>query len=98
MPVDVFVDAQGRVRRMALQLHLGLSGLGALVGGSGQAGSSGGTPAIDMTMTLDLYDFGTPVDVQAPPAGQVVSIGSLGSLTPSSSGVPASPSAVSSAV
>ena len=32
-------------------------------------------------MSLDLYDFGTPVNVQAPPADQVTQLGSgLGGL------------------
>ena len=31
-------------------------------------------------MTLDLYDFGTPVNVQAPPANEIVQLPKLGAL------------------
>ena len=63
IPTDVWVDAAGRVRRLAEQVQLG--GAGAV------------------TTTIDFYDFGVPVNVQAPPADQVVpfpSIGDLGGL------------------
>jgi hypothetical protein len=62
IPVDVFVDGDGYVRRIALDLG---SFLGEGDGGSSTAVGSG------LTESIDLYDFGTPVNVQAPPPDQV---------------------------
>jgi hypothetical protein len=56
IPVDVFVDAGGRLRRVSMTLSAA-------------------------TVTLDLYDFGVPVNVQAPPADQIVQFPSLGALS-----------------
>jgi hypothetical protein len=50
-PADLWVDAQGRLRRMT---SLGRSG-----------GATG-------PITLELFDYGVRVDVQAPPADQIV--------------------------
>ncbi len=102
MPVDVFIDADGYVRRISLGLDLG--SFGALLGGSGGTG-----PAFGMVVSIDLYDFGTPVNVQAPPADQVShepllggmdGSGGLGGLDGSGSSSPSSssPGHVSSAV
>ena len=67
IPVDVWIDADGHVRRMiARPRPRGVRGGARRVGGSGSA------PAVD-PMSIDLYDFGVPVDVQAPPADQIVS-------------------------
>ena len=64
LPVQVWLDAQGRVRQVSKQLQV-----------STNAQSSGGTtvPAASgsISTTVDYYDFGTPVAVQAPPASQV---------------------------
>jgi hypothetical protein len=64
MPVQVWLDAQGRVRQVSKQLQV-----------STNSQSSGGTtvPAASgsVSTTVDYYDFGTPVAVQAPPASQV---------------------------
>jgi hypothetical protein len=64
MPVQVWLDAQGRVRQVSKQLQL-----------STNSQSSGGTtvPAASSSVstTVDYYDFGTPVAVQPPPASQV---------------------------
>jgi len=66
-PADLWVDAQGRLRRMT---SLGRSG-----------GATG-------TITLELFDYGVRVDVQPPPADQIVhgqSSSSSGSSSASSS-------------
>lgn len=95
LPVDVFIDGDGYVRRISLGLDLGdLGGLGGLAGGgSGSVGS-----ALSMTVSLDFFDFGTPVNVQAPPPDQVSQeplFGGLGDLGGSGATLPG---AVSSAV
>jgi hypothetical protein len=70
IPVDVFIDGDGLLRREQLAMDFASF----LPGGSRRSsGATDGAPTI--TMTLDLYDFGTPVDVEAPPADQVVTAG-----------------------
>jgi hypothetical protein len=64
VPVDVWIDAQHRVRQEKLSVVLTADG--------SSASTSGSAPkTLGMTMTLHLSDFGTPVRVTAPPAGQV---------------------------
>ncbi len=71
MPADVWVDANGLARRIKLQLDLGAFG--------GDAPGVGDkVPTI--TIAMDLYDFGVPVNVKAPPADQVAPFPSLGAL------------------
>jgi hypothetical protein len=64
LPVQVWLDAQGRVRQVSEQVQV-----------STTTQSSGGTtvPAASgsVSTTVDYYDFGTPVTVQAPPSSQV---------------------------
>ena len=60
VPLDVWVDDQGLLRRMTMSLDLGK----AMQGGA-------------MTLTMNLHDFGTAVDVTAPPADQVFDATSL---------------------
>jgi hypothetical protein len=61
IPVDVFVDGDGYVRRISLDLENFL----------GDGAGSGATSGPALTESIDLYDFGTPVNVQAPPPDQV---------------------------
>lgn len=70
IPVDVWVDAHGLVRRIRMHLDLG-SFLGA-----GATGDSG--PAPSVTVSVELFDFGAPVHVVAPPADQVADLSQLG--------------------
>ena len=65
IPADVWVDGNGLARRIKLQLDLG-----ALVGGA--AGSGDTAPTV--TASMDLYDFGVPVHVVAPPADAVMEL------------------------
>jgi hypothetical protein len=69
IPVDVWIGADGYVRRISLDLDLGALGAPG-IGGSGSA------PAV--IVSIDLYDFGVPVDVQAPPADQISQLPDLG--------------------
>jgi hypothetical protein len=62
-PVDVWVDQRSLVRRLRVSLARPL-GLGKHFGSH-------------ITLTLDFYDFGVPVHVTAPPAGDVASFSQL---------------------
>jgi hypothetical protein len=74
IPADVWVDANGLARRMQLQMDLG-----ALTGDA--AGSGDDAPKI--TVSMDLYDFGVPVHVVAPPSVDVTEFpgGSTGTVS-----------------
>ena len=67
MPVDVWVDAQGRVRRMKYVVDLSKSKVTA---------STASVPG-SVTFTLELFDFGVPVQAVVPPADQVVDLSAL---------------------
>jgi hypothetical protein len=62
VPTEVWLDDDGLVRRMKLAYD-------DMQFAAGQRG--------DMAMTMELYDFGTAVDVEPPPAGQVIDIEKL---------------------
>jgi hypothetical protein len=66
IPVDVYVDGEGRVVRLEMDLDLA-----SFLGASGSTGSEGGA---SIALTQDFYDFGTSVNVEAPPADQVTTI------------------------
>jgi hypothetical protein len=57
LPIDVWVDSENRVRRVAEHLTVALGG--------------------SVDFTVDLYDFGTPVSVTAPPASDTTDLGPL---------------------
>jgi len=61
IPLDVWLDAEQRVRKLELSFELG--GMG-----SQQAGAS---------LTMEMYDYGEPLDVSLPPADQVVDAATL---------------------
>jgi len=69
LPIDLWIDAQGRLRKLVL------------VAASDLAPPAGGSPTTAVgegaTVTLELFDFGVPVEVEAPPAGQVADVGGL---------------------
>jgi LppX_LprAFG lipoprotein len=56
IPADVWIDEQGRLRQMQMRFNMTPPGT---------------TQPVGMTMQMDLFDFGTPVDVTAPPSSQV---------------------------
>lgn len=62
MPVDVWVSADGLVRRMTMRY---------------QDMRSLGSPSTDMTMEMELYDFGAAVTIEEPPADAVISFQEL---------------------
>lgn len=68
MPVDVWVDGEGLARRMQFQMPVPKAA----------AGQSGMRDA-KMMATVEYSDFGTPVDVQEPPATQTADASALGS-------------------
>lgn len=74
MPVDVWVDKQGRMRRLSYELDL--SNAMASQAGASQSGAPKGqaVPAGlgKMLVTIELFDFGVPVNVTPPPDNQVV--------------------------
>jgi len=64
VPADVWIDGQDRV----VKVHMTIDGT-AFGAGAGTA-----------ELTMELSDFGVPVDVQAPPEDQTIDFSELGSL------------------
>lgn len=64
LPVDVWVDREGRLRK--LRYRVDLSATGRAEGGSGV-----------IVTTLELYGFGVRVDVREPPADEVTDLSRL---------------------
>ena len=68
MPMDVWIDDEGLLRRQ--EVTMDLSNV-----------DTGGAPAqqapTSMFMRMELFDFGTQVDVEPPPAGQVTDMADL---------------------
>ena len=62
VPTEVWIDDEGRARRMELRYD-------DMLFAPGQRGN--------MEMTMDLFDFGVEVDVEPPPASQVTDISEL---------------------
>lgn len=61
MPIEVWVDVEGRIRRLASEMTLG--------GESMQDGR--------MELLLELYDFGVAFDLARPPPGRVAEFGEV---------------------
>lgn len=66
IPLDFWVDGQDQLRRIQLSLRI--------PGGSASLGISGNP---QLTVTIDFFDFGAPVNVSAPPASQVASMSQM---------------------
>lgn len=75
-PVDLYLDAQGRLRRMSLSVTAQAPTATPTTGASsstndssllGMAGAMNGS----FTMSMDFFNFGVPVHVSAPPADQI---------------------------
>jgi len=64
VPADVWVDGDGRVRRVRMVYE--------------NVPTAEGAPA-DVTVTTELYDFGADVNVEPPPRDQVLNLGQGGS-------------------
>jgi hypothetical protein len=69
IPVDVWVDAQGRLRRVQLALSASPGG-----------GPASGTPPVSGTVTIDYTAYGPVPPVVPPPAGEVFDASSLAAL------------------
>jgi hypothetical protein len=65
LPVEVWIDAQNRVRQLTYSASVSTSTSTTPTGASGTTGSS------TVTVTMGLSDFGLPVSVAVPPADQV---------------------------
>jgi len=64
IPADVWIDGDGLMRRERIEIDFGK-----VLRGFGDTGSEADNAVI--TETLDFYDFGAPVHIEAPPADQV---------------------------
>lgn len=62
IPMDVWVDAEGRAVKMVMVAN---------------SPAKGAAPATAGTITVELFDFGAKVDAAAPPAGQVTDFADL---------------------
>jgi hypothetical protein len=71
LPMDVWLDGHNRVRRMEMSMPPPTPPNQS----SQQAANSSGEP--QMRMVYEYYDFGTPVNVQAPPSDQTTDIAEL---------------------
>jgi hypothetical protein len=69
IPVDVWVDAQGRVRRMQLSI--------AASAPAGTAGGVAGTAVGDGTITIDFTSYGSIPPIVPPPSSQVFDASSM---------------------
>ena len=65
IPVEVWIDAQGRARKLWSRIDMTKASDPA----SAKVGS--------ITTTIDFYDFGTPVRINAPPPDQVADMTNL---------------------
>jgi hypothetical protein len=71
IPVDVWVDAQGRVRRIQLSIGSSLP--------AGASGSTTGAASASGTTTMNFADYGPIPPIVPPPAGEVFDATSLAS-------------------
>lgn len=62
MPVEVWIDGQGRLRRESSAMSLKMSG------------ADGKPRTLSFKQTVDLSDYGTPLNVTTPPADQTTDI------------------------
>jgi hypothetical protein len=62
IPVDVWLDELGLVRRLDMSFT---------------ATQPGTTDSVQAAMTFELYDYGKVVDLELPPAAEVVDAASL---------------------
>lgn len=66
LPADVWVDDEGRLRKMQYRLKLRAKGTST----SQQQGAT-------VSTTMELFDFGTTANVRRPPASQVADFAEL---------------------
>lgn len=68
LPVEVWVDEEGLLRRMEMTMDLSKLDTG---------GAPAGSVPTSMFIQMDLYDFGTEVNVEPPPANDVTDFAKL---------------------
>ena len=71
LPADLWIDGQGRLRKLVLAVEM------SAVEMSKVAGTSAPPSGRIATITVELFDFGTPVDATPPPTDQVMDVGGL---------------------
>ncbi len=84
IPIDVWIDADQRIRKLAIDLA-GIDQETPATGSSGQSGTplyplgASGTMDIEGSVVLEVYDYGKQLDLDLdlPPAGQVVDAATL---------------------
>jgi len=69
LPAELWIDRQGRLRKLVVTALPPI--------GSASPGSPDTPSATLATVTLELFEFGVPVKVEAPPADQVADVGGL---------------------
>jgi len=76
VPVDLWIDDAGRLRKVSVRLDLGALPLPALpaLGGSDGGGEQ---PTGPLTVTFELSSFGVPLDAARPPAADVAEVGPM---------------------
>jgi hypothetical protein len=78
LPVEVWIDGQGLVRRETLSFGGGGS-TDAAGAGAGSSGASSAIPGLSGTVTVEFTNFGPVPPVTAPPANEVFDATNLGS-------------------
>jgi hypothetical protein len=89
MPFDVWVGSDGLVRRVAFTFDLS-----AMSGGASPAPGTEMLKNAKMVITIDLFDYGVPVSIEAPPASEIAKMPDMPSgLMPGGmpSGMPTTP-------
>jgi hypothetical protein len=84
--MEVWIDGDGLPRRLTLELASMLTAATKAAGTAGSGTAAAGGDAAGMLdrfgrMTIEFFDYGSPVDVAAPPAGQVVDAASVPGLS-----------------
>jgi len=72
LPADLGIDDQGRLRKLVLVAE---QDAGSAAGGPPNTDAT--DPGRTATVTFELFDFGVPVQVEAPPADDVTDVGGL---------------------
>ena len=62
LPLDVWIDADQRIRKLSIDLD---------------AKQPGTDESVKASLVVELFDYGTPLDVELPPADQVVDAATL---------------------
>ena len=73
LPIDVYIDGKHLLRRVTMSMQVPVPSAASTASGAG-SGSSG---QASFSVTEDFSDYGSPVQISAPPAGQVVDGSSL---------------------